>query len=133
MAIAEVQCFRWTSATLPQDRPSPGTPHERRTGSAKNENRLYASRRSRSAPVSQHAKVSRFRPGKRIGLFFRGSRRRIKIRRAQEKIVGLGIDLHRLCPVLSLDRLNLAELVRRIFVENVDHALASRDEQHTRC
>ena len=46
-----------------------------------------------------------------MGLFFSGSRWRIKIRSAQEKVVGLGIDLHRLRPVLGFDRLDLTELV----------------------
>src|ERR1700730_8538875 len=66
---------------------------------------------SRSAPVYQHAKVSRLRSCKRMGLFFCGSCRRIKIRCAQEKIVGLGIDLHRLRAILGLDCLDFTELV----------------------
>ena len=57
-----------------------------------------------------------------------GSRWRIEIRRAQEKVVRLGIDLHRLRPVFSLDRFDFAELVRRIFMVNVDHAFARRDK-----
>ncbi len=68
-----------------------------------------------------------------MGLFFSGSRWRIKIRRAQEKVVGLWIDLHRLRPVLGLYRLDLAELVGRVFVEDVNHAFARRDKQQTRC
>jgi hypothetical protein len=66
---------------------------------------------SRLAPVYQHTKVSRLGPRKRMGLFFSGSPWRIKIRCAQEKVVRLWIDLHRLCSVLGLYRLDLTELV----------------------
>jgi len=46
--------------------------------------------------------------------------------------VRLGINSHRFGPVLGLDGLDLAELIGRAFVVDVDHALARRNEQHTR-
>src|ERR1700686_157801 len=112
MAIAEVQRLRWTSAILSQDRALPRTPDEKQISSAdNNEDCLRTPTLSRSAPVYQHSKVARFCSWKWMGLFFSGSSRGIKIRRTQEKIVGLGIDLHRLRPILGFDRLNLTELV----------------------
>ena len=57
-------------------------------------------------------------------LFLGWSRRRIEIRSGEEQFVRFGIDLHRLGPVLSVDGLNLAQFVGRVFVENVDLAFA---------
>jgi hypothetical protein len=48
-----------------------------------------------------------------------GSRRRIKIRRGQEEVVGLGIERHRFGPDLGLDRLDLTVLLGRVFVEDM--------------
>src|SRR6266436_9381471 len=109
--------------------------HERGIGSGpKTQWIVYSpSELSNLAPINQHTKVSRLRPRQRMGLLFCGSCWRIKIRRAQEQVVRLRIDLHRLGPVLGLDLLDLAELVMRILVENVDHAFAGRDKQQTRC
>src|SRR5882762_4419107 len=135
VGTAEVQCGHWTSAACSQDPSSLLVPHEEEIGSGlKSKWMVYSpSEPSNSAPINQHTKVSRLRPRQRMGLFFCGSRWRIKIRRAQEQVVRLRIDLHRLGPVLGLDLLDLAELVRRILVENVDHAFAGRDKQQTRC
>ena len=41
-----------------------------------------------------------------------------------------GIEPHGLGSELGLDRLDLAELVRRVFVEDMDHPLAGRGEDH---
>src|SRR5882762_1753923 len=135
VGTAEVQCDHWTSATLSQDPSSLLVPHEEEIGSGlMTQWIVYSpSELSNLAPINQHTKVSRLRPRQRMGLLFCGSRWRIKIRRAQEQVVRLRIDLLRLGPVLGLDLIDLAELVRRILVENVDHAFAGRDKQQTRC
>ena len=74
-----------------------------------NEVSCRPSRLPSSASVNQHSKVSSLCPRKRMWLFFRGSRRRIKIRCAQEKVMGLGVDLHRLGPILGRDRIDFTE------------------------
>jgi hypothetical protein len=61
-------------------------------------------------PINQHPKVPRLRPRHRMRLLFCGGRRRIKVRRAQERIVGFWIELHRLGCVFGLNRIDLAEL-----------------------
>src|SRR5258708_35319694 len=66
-------------------------------------------------------------------LLFRWSGWWIKIRRAQIQLVGLWINLNRSGPELTLDCLNFTEFVRRVFVENVNHAFACGYEQHPRC
>src|SRR5258706_8574016 len=77
-----------------------------------------------SASKDQHSKVSWLGCRLRMRLLFGWSGRRIVIRGAQKKLVGLWINLNRSCPELTLDRLNLAEFVRRVFVKNVDHAFS---------
>src|SRR6202166_1065965 len=65
-----------------------------------------------------------------MGLLFGWSCRGIEIRCSEKNIVGLWINLQRLSPVLGLNGFNLAELVWRIFMVNVQHAFARRYEQH---
>ena len=62
------------------------------------------------------------------------SRRRCfrEIGRVHEEIVRLRIQSHRFRPKLGLDRLYFTEFVRRVLVENVNHALPRRGEQQSR-
>jgi hypothetical protein len=67
---------------------------------------------SQSASIYQHAKVSWLYSCQRMGLFFRGSRRWIKIGCTEKKLVCLWINLDGLGTILGFDGFNLAELVR---------------------
>src|ERR1700688_250539 len=80
------------------------------------------------APVYEHSKVSRLGCSHGMGLLFGWSGRGIEIRCSEKNIVGLWINLQRLSSVLGLNGFNLAELVCRIFMVNVQHAFAGRYE-----
>jgi hypothetical protein len=103
----------------------PSAPKEEQTGSESKTQRLVhnPAYRSNLAPISQHREF----PG-----FALGSCWRIEIRSGLDKIVRLGINSPRSGPELCLDGLGLAERIGRVFVVDVDHALALRNEQHTR-
>src|ERR1700756_1895384 len=49
--------------------------------------------------------------------------------RGHEEGMRLAVEPHRLCSELSLDGLDSAELVRRVFMEDVDHPLTSGSKQ----
>src|ERR1700738_3868022 len=82
--------------------------------------------------VNENVEVARLGPRLRMRLLFRWSGWGIEIRRTQEKLVRFWINLNSFGAEFSLDCLNLAELVGRIFVENVNHALFCGHEEHAR-
>src|SRR5215471_8861984 len=84
----------------------------------------------RSATIYKHSEISRFGRWQRARLPLPRSGRRIKVRRAEKNPVRFRIDLAGFGAVLRLHRLDLAELLRRIFVENMHHALAGADVEH---
>src|SRR5256885_16747092 len=49
----------------------------------------------------------------------------------EEDVVGLGVEAHGFGAEFGLDGFGFAELVGRVFVENVDHAFAGGDEDET--
>src|SRR5579859_1901513 len=59
-----------------------------------------------------------------------GSRSRAKVHSVQVQIVRLGIQAHSLGSVFSRYRFRFAELIWRVFMENVDHPFAcgNKDE-----
>lgn len=63
-------------------------------------------------PVHQHPEISGLRRCQRMGLLFRGSSRRIKIRSRKKNIVSLRINLARFSAILRFYRFHLAEFVR---------------------
>src|SRR5580692_4046514 len=77
-----------------------------------------------SPAVNQHVKCSLDRRTLRMRPIRRRRRRGSKIRRIQKQIVGLGVEPHRLGSVFRLDGFRFAELVWRVFVEYMNHALA---------
>ena len=103
----------------------PSPPQEEQTGSESKTQRLVhnPAYRSNLAPINQHREFSGFALG---------SCWRIEIRSGLDKVVRLGINSPRSGPVLCLDGLDLAELIGRLFVLDVNHALTRRIEQHTR-
>src|ERR1700693_2456920 len=85
LETAEVQCCAGLLQSLPQNPLRPKRLMRDELGWATTNRISYRhSDLSRSAPVYQHVKVSRLRSWKWMGLFFCRSRRRIKIRCAQE-------------------------------------------------
>src|SRR5438876_4201968 len=82
------------------------------------------------SPINQNAKRSRNGHTSRMGLVGRGGRSGSKICGVQKEVVGLGVKPHGFGAELGLDRLDLAEFVRRVLVEHVDHAIAGRGENH---
>src|SRR5579864_3116519 len=77
-----------------------------------------------SATVNQQPKRSQNSGRLRMGLLLGRSRKWGKIRRVQIKIVRLWIESHCFGPELSLDSLDHAELIGRVFVEDMRRALA---------
>src|ERR1700730_16258890 len=67
-----------------------------------------------------------------MGLFRSRSRRRTKVRRNKVEVVRFRIERHGLGAILCLDRLENGELVRRFFVEDMNHVVPGGHEQQTR-
>ena len=75
------------------------------------------------APVNQQAKCSRL--GSRLRtLLFRVRGGRLEIGGVDEQIVRLRIERHGFRAELRLDRLDHAEFIGRVFMENVNRSVA---------
>src|SRR5882757_5532961 len=68
-----------------------------------------------------------------VGVRMIGGRsgRRAEVDGGEEDVVGFGVEAHGLGAEFGLDGFGFAELVGRVFVENVDHAFARGDEDET--
>src|SRR6202011_3339767 len=88
-----------------------------------------------SSPVDQQSERSRDSIHwiwLRMGLFRSRSQRRTKVRRNKVEVVRFRIERHGLGAILCLDRVENGELVRRFFVEDMNHAVPGGHEQQTR-
>src|SRR3989442_10223649 len=86
-------------------------------------------RRITSSAINQNAERSRNGRPLRMRPLRSGSRGRSKIRCVHKEVVCFGVQPHGLGPELGLDGLDLAEFVRRVLVEYMDHTLARRGEE----
>src|ERR1700687_4869975 len=84
-----------------------------------------------SATVDQQSKRPRNRGWLRFGLLRSRSGSGSKIRGVDEKSVRPGIERHVASPKFSLDRLNDAEFVRRVFMEDMQSACSGCSEEQT--
>src|ERR1700730_5786172 len=67
-----------------------------------------------------------------MGLFRSRGRRRTKVRRNKVEVVRFRIERHGLGAILCLDRVENGGLVRRFFVEDMNHVVPGGHEQQTR-
>ena len=82
------------------------------------------------AAVDQHAESAQDRRGPRIRTLGRSRVGRVEVGSVHEETVRLGVESHGFGPELSIDGVDFAVLIGRVFVEDVDLAFVRGDKDH---